>query len=362
MKKVLLVMGGLDAGGAEKWALDFCNKLKELSYSVDVLCHENKPYFFEKEFKDLGVNIIKFSGHKNPIKYLNSINKLVKLNGYDVIHSHVNHFSSLICLSKFFHLKRIIVHCHNDLSVYKKNASFAKKLYYIASELIINRLANERIAVSEIAAKSLFSPGYELIYCGVNFNKLKEDVKVSQIDESIRTSLTGKKNIFHVGRFVHQKNHEFILSLAKESKRQGYEFQFVLLGDGELFDFVKSRVVNEKIDNILMLGAVHNVAALLYEYAYLNILPSHHEGLPITLMECQALGVKSIVSSKVSHESSLSDDLVDFLDISNEEAKYEWLDKISLHSRESNVFNENFINSKFDIDRSALKVIALYEN
>lgn len=362
MKNILLVMGGIDAGGAEKWALDFSNKIDKKNYKIFIFCHEDKDYFFESEFVKTGAIIIKQNISKNPILYINKLNEAIVEHDIDLVHSHVNHFSSLICISKFIHGKPVVVHCHNDLSVYKEQASFLKKIYYGLSEIIIDKLSDSKIAVSDLAGGSLFIGRYELIYCGIDSDKLLKNSTrvVNNID--FDSKFLGKKNIFHIGRFVEQKNHQFILNLAEYSLKKDENIQYVLIGDGPKFENIQKEILERNLHNIILFGLTDQVGYLLYNYSDLNILPSNHEGLPITLMETQALGIKSIVSDRVTEESVLSDSLVEFLSIDNQLSIENWFEKINDNNRIDKNPLCGFLGSKFDINECVKKIEIVYEN
>ena len=134
------------------------------------------------------------------------------------------------------------------------------------------------------------------------------------------------KIIFHVGRLTEVKNQKFIIDILGESVKIDKEVYLVIAGDGplkdSLIDYAKSMNL---LDKIKFLGSRSDVAEL-YQMADVFILPSFHEGFPVTLVEAQASGLPCIVSNKVTTEVDVSGDIT-FLDISAQEAS-EWADII----------------------------------
>lgn len=93
--------------------------------------------------------------------------------------------------------------------------------------------------------------------------------------------LEGKHVVGHVGRFMHQKNHAFLMDVFARIAGRDEKAVLVLLGDGELqkkiSDWAKTLGVSKRVK---MMGNVGN-ANEWYQAFDLFILPSHWEGLPV---------------------------------------------------------------------------------
>ena len=103
-----------------------------------------------------------------------------------------------------------------------------------------------------------------------------------------------KKNIISVCRLVDQKNIFEILQIAK--KLQIYNF--IILGDGYLFDKVKIYIKSNNLKNVYLLGNKKDVFRYLYE-SDLFLSTSLYEGHPISILEAMSIGLP-IVASKVT--------------------------------------------------------------
>ena len=109
-----------------------------------------------------------------------------------------------------------------------------------------------------------------------------------------------------VARFSRQKNHRAALRIFAAFQRQCPRAVLLLAGDGPL------RAASERYAQKLLpartvrfLGVCEDTAAL---YAAMDcfLLPSRFEGMPITLVEAQASGLRCVVSDTVTREANFS--------------------------------------------------------
>ena len=363
--KVLIVSGGMNAGGAEKWLLEFIRRANDPGVEFSFLFHSNETQFFENELIEHGVTIHR-ANVKNPFSYFRQVFTLLKMERFDVVHSHVNHFSAFYSLYKPFFKFKLMVHGHNDLSYYKSRAGLFKRGYYQLCELLISYCADLCIPVSDKAGHSLFthlpsgSPKLKKIYCGIDLTSI-EHAEIQREDEALVQELAalkqqGCKLVFHVGRFVEQKNHSFLIQLAQAAQQSSSRLCFVCFGDGPLKEQVLQSVATSELTNIKLVGLSKSVIPLMKKFAHCLVLPSLHEGLPITLMESQATGVPAVISNHVTAEAAISDGLVTYLSLDANLSN--WIHELEKQKRQEDF--PSLKNSCFDIERSVQALLALY--
>ena len=106
--------------------------------------------------------------------------------------------------------------------------------------------------------------------------------------------LENKHIVGHVGRFMSQKNHTFLLDVFAEVSKRDSLAHLVLLGDGELMDAMKEKASNLGIkDRVTFVGNVGN-ANEWYQAFDCFVLPSVWEGLPVVGVEAQAADLPCI--------------------------------------------------------------------
>lgn len=312
---------------------------------------------FENEIKDLGGKIFKITRRrKNPIKhYLDYIRLFMNIRGkYDAIHCSCCTLYSItpIILAKLFGIKCIILHSRN--SNYNSN-KWRLKIAHRLNCLLADKLATEFLACSELAAKFMFS---KKRYDSGRYNIFRNPVLLEgfYFNENIRNKMRKQLKVSssfllgHVGAFLPVKNHSFILKVFKELSDIGIDCRLILIGDGakEFKDSIEKQARELAIEGkMIFTGSVSNVNEYMQAMDGF-ILPSFYEGLPNTLIEAQAAGLKSFVSDCITNEAAVVPGMVERLSIN--ESAYRWAEKIyeyALNSAkdterkiEKNLFNE----------------------
>ena len=99
-------------------------------------------------------------------------------------------------------------------------------------------------------------------------------------------------------------------------------------------------------NNVIFYGISNNISELM-KAIDIFILPSRFEGLPCVLIEAQALGIPCLVSSNVSKEAKIANN-VEYIDLNLEDEF--WVDKIC-NIDISNRYRESIIAKKKLEDR-----------
>lgn len=163
--------------------------------------------------------------------------------------------------------------------------------------------ANRHIGCSELANDFLYrgrdwrTTAYPtVIYNGIDLVQYKTPAETPYRFEP------GVQYILAVGRFVPQKNPEFILDIMQKLKELRPEVRLLWVGKGPLFETVCGEAAKRGLDNIHFLGWRDDVTALM-QRTRLLLMPSHFEGLSITLVEAQAAGLPCLVSDTVTRQA-----------------------------------------------------------
>jgi len=130
----------------------------------------------------------------------------------------------------------------------------------------------------------------------------------------VRAELGISPNAFvvgHVGRFSPQKNHSFILDIAKQVCAMNPDAVFVLVGDGPLRNAMESKAKNLGISaNILFTGVRGDIVRLMKGVMDIFLLPSLYEGFPLVLIEAQAVALPCFIADTISRETDIVPQLV----------------------------------------------------
>ncbi len=109
----------------------------------------------------------------------------------------------------------------------------------------------------------------------------------------------GRPVFGHVGRFVHDKNHSFLLDVFSGIQAKMPDAILLLTGRGELESNIRKTVKKLNLDgNVHFLGVRNDIPQVLRAMDVF-LFPSHQEGLGISFVEAQATGLECIGSTGV---------------------------------------------------------------
>jgi glycosyltransferase EpsF len=303
MKKVAHVFKSLAAGGIEKWLTDIAieNEQKKI-FELHFLLQSLDVGFFENQVPSNSVIIKKWDMRVGHFKYFFDLYKHLRKENYDVVHSHVHHFSGIILFVAFLAKVKIrVAHSHNDKREVYKGVSLSKKIYFLISKILLILFSNRKISVSDKAAKSLFPVSQvKVLPCGLRLNVNSSETYIKKETNEIVVG--------HVGSFSKQKNHLFICKVAQylEEFFPG-KYKFHLVGSGELYSDIVQIVSEMGLEKtIIFLGLRHDVKELILTDFDVVILPSLYEGLAMVALETQYYGKPIIISDNLSTQHTLS--------------------------------------------------------
>ena len=105
--------------------------------------------------------------------------------------------------------------------------------------------------------------------------------------------------IGHVGRFMKQKNHKYLIDIFAEFNNRVPNSYLLLLGTGELEDEIHHYVNDRGLsDRVIFTGSVANVGDF-YSAMDVFVLPSLYEGFPVVSIEVQAAGLPLYASDNI---------------------------------------------------------------
>ena len=120
MKKLALVVSGLSSGGVESFILSFFNEINSVrEYDKYIITHNVPSKATQEKFENLGFKIFIVSSKKeNIFNNIKSLNKIMKDNKFDIVHSHMAKSNFIIMkLAKKNNVPIRIAHSHQSMSV-----------------------------------------------------------------------------------------------------------------------------------------------------------------------------------------------------------------------------------------------------
>src|ERR1039457_6645428 len=97
--RILHVVGKLDYGGVETWLVQVLRHIDRQKYQMDFLVHTTDRGLYDEEVRALGSRIVPCLSHTHPLQYAFNFRRALRQYGpYDVVHSHVHHYSGYVLL------------------------------------------------------------------------------------------------------------------------------------------------------------------------------------------------------------------------------------------------------------------------
>jgi glycosyltransferase involved in cell wall biosynthesis len=322
-RKILHIVGRMNRGGVETWLMGVFRNIDRSRYQMDVAVHSLQPGSYDQELKSMGAMIWHLPPPSRPWSYVRCLRKLLREHGpYDVVHSHIHHYSGLVLLTaRLAGVPVRIAHSHNDIRPAEVRASLPRRFYFALTEWWIKRNATRGFACSTKAAESLFGsdwkkdPRWKVLHYGVDLPAAEGRIDREKLLREFNIP-RGAYVVGHVGRFDKQKNHTFLVEIAAELVRSDPNVFVLLVGDGSLRADIEAKVrTSGLVGNVRFALVRSDVFQIMNGVMDVLLFPSLHEGLGLVLVEAQAAGLPCICSDVVPEEAFVLPELVTTLSL-----------------------------------------------
>lgn len=367
--RVLYFVDRMLRGGIQSLVIDWVSRFDKNKIHVDfLLLDDGKEYELEQTLKELGCTVYKLKGIwvKSPIdfiKYKRAVKNFFKEHhDYKVVHMHSSSKNYMILkYAKRYDIPIRIAHSHN-IDFQTKNP-LKKSIGNIFKKPLI-KYATDYFACSKIAGEWLFgkkiveSDEFKVIHNAIDYDKFKYD---DNIRNEIRREL-GFKNldivIGHVGRFVTQKNHEFLLDIFIELCKKSNNYKLLLVGTGELENKIKEKVKKNNLEDKVIFVGFRDDANRLFSAMDIFCFPSLFEGLGLVLVEAQANGLSCFATEKTIPDEVRINQNFRFLPLEKEK----WIEEIIAVDTARCESKKNLVKNDYLIDNIVKKLEMFYLN
>lgn len=363
--RVLHVLGNTQLGGAESRIMDLYRHLDRNRVQFDFLVHTEQEGHFEKEIKQLGGRIYRVPRFRlyNWFSYRRAHQRFFSQHhDFCAVQGHITSSAAIyLPVAKAAGVPVTIAHA--------RSAGVDKGIKGRLTRLMRRDLAQKAdylFTCSRLAGISVF--GKKAVEEGRTiFIPNAIDCSAFACNEEVRQrlrrelGLSGQYVIGHVGRFHYAKNHEYLLrifaALCKNGKR---DYALILLGEGGGMEAAKKLAEELGIaERVHFLGNHSNI----YDYYQVMdyfVYPSRFEGLPGTMVEAQAAGLRCLMSDAICQEVVVTE-LVHAMSIEADPAEWAaYVEKTADYDRTSHV--EQMQAAGFDVAAQAEKMMAFYES
>lgn len=361
--RVAQIMGKWVGGGVEAVVINYYRHIDRDKVQFDFICDDDSTRIPTEEIEKLGGKVILIPPYQKVFKYHKTLKKVLQEGQYKIVHSHINALSVFsLWAAKSAGVPVRIAHSHSTSNKKEWKKTLLKNILRPFSKVF----ATDYFCCSELAGRWLFgNKTYDqgkvyLLNNAIDVDKFRYDEKIRR---EKRKELNIKDNqlvIGHIGRFVQQKNHDFLIDIFNEIHKQNKNTILLLAGDGPLKENIQNKVKELELEKSVQFLGQRSDANELYQAMDAFVLPSLYEGLPVVGVEAQAAGLPCFFSTDMTKETKILD-TTQFIKLTKNSK--EWAVKIL---KELKVFKRQDItvkitNNNFNMKNEAEKLEHKYQ-
>lgn len=355
------IIGKWIGGGVESVVMNYYRKIDRNKIQFHFLCDEDSTDIPYEEIERLGGKVILIPPYQRLLNYNKKLTQIFKENNYKIVHSHINTLSVFpLRIAEKCGIPIRIAHSHSTTNKKEWKKNLVKQFLKPFSK----KYANRYMCCSELAGRWLFGDKvYEqgkvyLLNNAIDIEKFRFDERIRKLK---RKELNIDESTFvvgHIGRFVAQKNHKFLIDVFNEIHKENKNSILLLAGQGPLMNDIREKVKMMKLEDCVHFLGQRNDINQLYQTFDVFCLPSLYEGLGMVLIEAQANGLPCVTSSEVPDKVNISKNVV-FLSL-NEQIE-NWAKTIrNIKNDNRSIQLEFFENAGFSILKEAKKLEKKY--
>ncbi|MDR0542306.1 MAG: glycosyltransferase family 4 protein [Dysgonamonadaceae bacterium] len=344
-------------GGIETHCQEVFPRIAARGYDITIIRRKNYTHDHLREYK--GVKLVDI--HAPHVKALEAIVhtfRAVHIAKFklkaDVLHIHAVGPALAIPYAKLLGMKVVFTNHGPDYQrdKWSRLAKFMLRLGERASVLFSDQIIVISKVINDILRTRYGREDAHLIYNGISQSAFQDDPGYLR-----ELGLDSRKYILTVGRFVPEKNFDQLIR-AFTAVKDKKNYRLVIAGDANFEDShsIELKKLARK-NNIILTGFIKgNQLHTLLKNASAFVLPSSHEGLPISLLEAMNYDLPTIVSDiPANREVNLAKE--NYFRVNKEN---ELTEKLQMHIRQG--YQPVYYDMKqYDWDKIAGQIIEVYQ-
>lgn len=310
--RVLQIMGIMGSGGVEAVIMNYYRHIDRDKVQFDFVAHKGASEYYVNEIKTLGGKVYEITPYtRNPIAFTSEIYHIIKEHNYQIVHSNMNALSCFPLFAAYFAGAKVrILHNHTTDTKAERLRTMIKRILRPFAKMF----ANQYWACSKLAGQWMYGAA-AVQQSKVTIINNAIDLKKFAFNKEKRSRLRkelGLESCFvvgHVGRFMKQKNHEFLIKIFAEVAKNNEDAKLLLIGDGPLKGKIEEQVKALGLTDKVIFTGVRTDVADLYNVMDVFLFPSLYEGLGMVAVEAQANGLPVVASTEVPLEAKVSNEM-----------------------------------------------------
>ena len=294
-KKVMILIGKISKGGAERAAVNLAEKLSK-NYEVVIVTYDmydqEKKYIKNVEKYKCNVNHVSVSERDfEKIFYIKRLKKENNITHCISFGIGANFINSITRVNE-----KVIISVRNYLSAEKsvklkiKNIISSKLSDYIVSvskQVEYDQIKNYHINKNKICT----IPNY------CNKEYIQESIKKYDIDDKDKKIFENSRVIITVGKLKEQKGQWHLIRAFKKVVEKNKDVKLMILGTGYLEEYLEKLILDLNLkDNVFLLGHKNKNIYTYMKKSDLFVFPSLFEGMPNVVLEAMECGLPVIAT------------------------------------------------------------------
>ncbi len=297
MKRMLHIVGGMYPGGLENFIMNINRNLNHEQVVFDVIVHSIREGDYTEEIKKLGGKVyLAPRKSRHPIGNFFAIKRIVRENHYETVIRHSDNAFPVVDLlaAKLGGAKRRIYQSHSSSSSHVLLHRFFRTW--------MSGVVTDRFACSENAGKWMY--GKRSFTVVKNAIDISDNLYHAEVREKTRKEwkLDDKIVYSHVGIYMPAKNHEFLIRFFAQIVKKQENAVLLLIGEGGLREQMEEEIRKLKLQDSVFLTGIRSDVPDLLQMTDVFLFPSIYEGLPLSVIEAQAAGLKCLISDAITKE------------------------------------------------------------
>ena len=290
MRRILLLIKGLQPGGTERLLADMAPHLdrSRAGYELAYLVRQHDDV--DGELERAGVRVHYLDGARGA-GWIGRLRQLVRERRFGLVHSH-SPYAAAGARIGLAGLRPRVVHVYTEHNVWAAYHPLTR----LANAVTFPR--NDHVfTVSDQARRSILAP-----LRGAHVETLLHGlVPAAAVDRAAARAELGLAPdapvVGTIAGFRPEKAHRDLLAAAALVRARVRGVRFVLVGDGPLEDALRTQARELGIEDTVVFAGYRARAGRLAGAFDVFALASHHEGLPIALLEAMAGGVPIVATA-----------------------------------------------------------------
>lgn len=292
--KILFFLESLQCGGKERRVVELIQYLRsKTDYEMEIVLTEDEVYYDEVYNLGIRITIIKRKLFKyDPALFL-KFYKICRRFKPDIIHAwgKMTTFYSipakLMCGVPL--ISNLIADSNRTYKGFSPYAYLLNTNVFFADKVLSNSHAG-------LTAYGIHNRKTKVIHNGVHLGRFQSeyDTRIVRNELEVKT----RYMIVMVATFSTFKDYDLFADAAKEIAKLRNDITFVGVGDGPEWPRIKSRIVDEKIWNMVLTGKQKQVERIIAA-SDIGLLCTKSEGISNSIIEYMAMG-KPAISTDLS--------------------------------------------------------------